>query len=80
MATQRAPAVDREVPVLLAGGGLVGLSTAMFRPSMASPPVAIQRLRRVSALPRAAHFHLRTLELFLLCRRRGRRAPPIARA
>ena len=35
-----------------------------FWRSRASAPPLIERLRGVSALPRAAHFHLRTLELF----------------
>ncbi len=53
-----------EIPVLIIGGGLVGLSTAMFLAQHGVASVAIERLRGVSALPRAAHFHLRTLELF----------------
>jgi 2-polyprenyl-6-methoxyphenol hydroxylase-like FAD-dependent oxidoreductase len=53
-----------QMPVLIVGGGLVGLSTAMFLAQHGIASVAIERLRGVSALPRAAHFHLRTLELF----------------
>ena len=53
-----------DIPVLIIGGGLVGLSTAMFLAQHDVASVAIERLRGVSALPRAAHFHLRTLELF----------------
>lgn len=53
-----------EIPVLIVGGGLVGLSAAMFLAQHGVASVAIERLRGVSALPRAAHFHLRTLELF----------------
>jgi 2-polyprenyl-6-methoxyphenol hydroxylase-like FAD-dependent oxidoreductase len=53
-----------DIPVLIVGGGLVGLSTAMFLAQHGVASVAIERLRGVSALPRAAHFHLRTLELF----------------
>jgi 2-polyprenyl-6-methoxyphenol hydroxylase-like FAD-dependent oxidoreductase len=52
------------VPVLIAGGGLVGLSTAMFLAQHGVPSLAVERLRGGSRLPRAAHFHLRTLELF----------------
>ena len=51
-------------PVLIAGGGLVGLSTAMFLAQHGVRSLAVERLRGGSALPRAAHFHLRTLELF----------------
>jgi 2-polyprenyl-6-methoxyphenol hydroxylase-like FAD-dependent oxidoreductase len=57
---------DREVPVLIAGGGLVGLSMAMFLAHHGVASVAVERLRGGSTLPRAAHFHLRTLELFRL--------------
>jgi 2-polyprenyl-6-methoxyphenol hydroxylase-like FAD-dependent oxidoreductase len=53
-----------EVPVVIAGGGLVGLSTAMFLAQHRVPSLAIERLREGSQLPRAAHFHVRTLELF----------------
>jgi putative polyketide hydroxylase len=51
---------------LIAGAGLVGLSTAMFLAQHGVASVAIERLRGGSPLPRAAHFHLRTLELFRL--------------
>ena len=53
-----------EVPVAIIGGGLVGLSTAMFLAQHGVPSLTIERLRGGSRLPRAAHFHLRTLELF----------------
>ena len=55
-----------DAPVLIAGGGLVGLSTAMFLAQHGIRSIAIERLRGGSGLPRAAHFHLRTLELFRL--------------
>ena len=57
-------AAGAEVPVLIAGGGLVGLSTAMFLAQHGIPSLAIERLRGGSPLPRAAHFHMRTLEMF----------------
>jgi 2-polyprenyl-6-methoxyphenol hydroxylase-like FAD-dependent oxidoreductase len=56
--------VDEEVPVLFAGGGLVGLSTAMFLAQYGIRSLAIERLRTGSQLPRAAFFHMRTLEMF----------------
>lgn len=59
--------MDDEVPVLIAGGGLVGLSTALFLAQHGAASLAIERLRNVSPLPRAAHFHMRTLELFRAC-------------
>ena len=55
---------EREVPVLIAGGGLVGLSTAMFLAQQGVASIALERLRGGSPVPRAAHFHMRTLELF----------------
>ena len=58
--------IGSEYPVLIAGGGLVGLSTAMFLAQHGIPSLAIEKLRGGSPLPRAAHFHLRTLELFRL--------------
>jgi 2-polyprenyl-6-methoxyphenol hydroxylase-like FAD-dependent oxidoreductase len=65
MATQ--PAIgtgDTEVPVLIVGGGMVGLATAMFLAQHGVRSLAIERLRVTSPLPRAGHFHLRTIELF----------------
>jgi 2-polyprenyl-6-methoxyphenol hydroxylase-like FAD-dependent oxidoreductase len=53
-----------DVPVAIIGGGLVGLSAAMFLAQHGVPSLTIERLRGGSPLPRAAHFHLRTLELF----------------
>src|SRR3954468_11422595 len=53
-----------EVPVLFAGGGLVGLSTAMFLAQHGVASLAIERLRGGSQLPRAAFFHMRTMEMF----------------
>jgi putative polyketide hydroxylase len=54
----------QEIPVVFAGGGLVGLSTAMFLAQHGIASLAIERLKRGSQLPRAAFFHMRTLELF----------------
>jgi len=58
---------SNDLPVLIVGGGLVGLSTAMFLARHGVPSLAIERLRNASPLPRAAHFHMRTLELFRAC-------------
>jgi 2-polyprenyl-6-methoxyphenol hydroxylase-like FAD-dependent oxidoreductase len=55
---------EREVPVLFAGGGLVGLSTAMFLAQHGIASLAVERLRGGSPVPRAAFFHMRTLEMF----------------
>src|ERR1044072_2412899 len=61
---RRMKSSDDHVPVLLAGGGLVGLSTAMFLAQHGIPSLAIERLAGGSQLPRAAFFHMRTIELF----------------
>jgi putative polyketide hydroxylase len=53
-----------EVPVVFSGGGLVGLSTAMFLAQHGIASIAIERLRGGSPVPRAAFFHMRTLEMF----------------
>jgi 2-polyprenyl-6-methoxyphenol hydroxylase-like FAD-dependent oxidoreductase len=53
-----------EAPVLIAGGGLVGLSAAAFLAHQGLRSVTIERLRASSPLPRAAFFHMRTLEMF----------------
>jgi 2-polyprenyl-6-methoxyphenol hydroxylase-like FAD-dependent oxidoreductase len=55
---------DAEVPALIAGGGLIGLSTAMFLAQHGIRSLAVERLKTGSLLPRAGHFHLRTIELF----------------
>ncbi len=53
-----------DAPVLIAGGGLVGLSAAMFLGQHGVPSLLVERLPAVSHFPRAAFFHMRTLELF----------------
>jgi 2-polyprenyl-6-methoxyphenol hydroxylase-like FAD-dependent oxidoreductase len=55
---------EDEAPVLIVGGGLVGLSAAMFLAQYGIRSITIERLKTTSPLPRAAHFHMRTLELF----------------
>jgi 2-polyprenyl-6-methoxyphenol hydroxylase-like FAD-dependent oxidoreductase len=53
-----------EAPVLIAGGGLVGLSAAAFLAKQGIRSLTIERLDASSPLPRAAFFHMRTLEMF----------------
>ena len=53
-----------DAPVIIAGGGLVGLSTAMFLAQRGIKSLAIERLKAPSTVPRAAFFHMRTFELF----------------
>ena len=56
--------VVEDVPVLFSGGGLVGLSTAMFLAQHGISSIAVERLRGGSPVPRAAFFHMRTMEMF----------------
>jgi 2-polyprenyl-6-methoxyphenol hydroxylase-like FAD-dependent oxidoreductase/glutathione S-transferase len=53
-----------EAPVLIAGGGLIGLSTAMFLAQHGIRSIAIEKLQGSSPLPRAAMFHQRTIEIY----------------
>lgn len=53
-----------EAPILIAGGGMIGLSSAMFLAQQGIASLAVERLKASSPLPRAAFFHMRTLEMF----------------
>ncbi|MGB6568371.1 MAG: FAD-dependent monooxygenase [Xanthobacteraceae bacterium] len=53
-----------EAPVLIAGGGLIGLTMAMFLAQHGIRSIAVERMASGSQLARAGHFHLRTIELF----------------
>ncbi len=53
-----------DAPVLIAGGGLVGLSAATFLAEQGIASICVERLKQSSPLPRAAFFHMRTLEMF----------------
>ena len=55
---------DVETPVLIAGGGLVGLSMAMFLANHGISSLVVERTTGTAKLPKAAFFSLRTLELF----------------
>lgn len=55
---------EPDADVLISGGGLVGLSAAMFLAHHGVAARVIERLGGTSPLPRAAFFHMRTLELF----------------
>src|ERR671937_622525 len=56
--------VDDRVPVLIVGGSMVGLSTAAFLAWHGVRSLAVERHGGTAIHPRAAHFHLRTLEVF----------------
>src|SRR5262249_49071734 len=55
-----------DTQVLIAGGGLVGLSAAAFLAGQGVRSMTVERMKQSSPLPRAAFFHQRTLELFRL--------------
>jgi len=52
-----------EVPVLVVGGSLVGLSTALFLAAHGVEPLVVERHSGTAIHPRAGHFNLRTLEI-----------------
>jgi len=56
-------AADTEVPVLVIGGSLVGLSTAMLLAQHGVAPLVVERHSGTAIHPRAGHFNLRTLEI-----------------
>jgi 2-polyprenyl-6-methoxyphenol hydroxylase-like FAD-dependent oxidoreductase len=58
-----APAPDEEIDVLIIGGSLVGLSTAMFLGIHGIRALAVERHASTAIHPRAGHFQLRTSEV-----------------
>ena len=56
--------VDQQVPVLVVGGSLVGLSTSLLLATAGVPHLLIERHRGTAVHPRAASFHQRTMEIF----------------
>src|SRR5579863_5729712 len=52
-----------EVPVLIVGGSLVGLTTAMLLGRHGVPALSVERHAGTAIHPRAGHFQLRTLEI-----------------
>jgi 2-polyprenyl-6-methoxyphenol hydroxylase-like FAD-dependent oxidoreductase len=55
---------DREVPVLIAGGSLVGLSTGLFLGWQGVESLVVERHPGTAIHPRAALFNQRTIELY----------------
>lgn len=51
-------------PVLIVGGGLVGLSAGLFLQRLGVPFILAEKNEGVSLLPRARGIHMRTMELF----------------
>jgi 2-polyprenyl-6-methoxyphenol hydroxylase-like FAD-dependent oxidoreductase len=53
-----------DVPVLIVGGSLVGLSTALFLGWHGVPSLVAERHAGTAIHPRAAHFNQRTIEIY----------------
>ena len=60
----RSNSMGNEAPVLIAGGGLTGLAMASFLAQQGIRSITVERLKESSPLPRAAFFHMRTIEMF----------------
>jgi 2-polyprenyl-6-methoxyphenol hydroxylase-like FAD-dependent oxidoreductase len=58
------PVCEQEVPVLVVGGSLVGLTTSVLLASHGVRHMLIERHRGTAIHPRAASFHQRTMEIF----------------
>jgi 2-polyprenyl-6-methoxyphenol hydroxylase-like FAD-dependent oxidoreductase len=58
------PVSEQEVPVLVVGGSLVGLTTSVLLASRGVRHMLIERHRGTAIHPRAASFHQRTMEIF----------------
>jgi 2-polyprenyl-6-methoxyphenol hydroxylase-like FAD-dependent oxidoreductase len=58
------PESEQEVPVLVVGGSLVGLTTSALLASHGVRHLLIERHRGTAIHPRAASFHQRTMEIF----------------
>src|SRR4029077_9048247 len=52
-----------EIPVLIVGGSLVGLTTAMLLGHHGVPSLSVERHAGTAIHPRAGHFQLRTMEM-----------------
>lgn len=57
-------AADLEVPVLIVGGSLVGLTTSLLLSSYGISNLVVERHTSTAIHPRAASFHQRTMEIF----------------
>src|SRR5580658_3731744 len=55
---------EDQVPVLVVGGSLVGLSTSVLLASYGIRHMLVERHRGTAIHPRAASFHQRTMEIF----------------
>jgi 2-polyprenyl-6-methoxyphenol hydroxylase-like FAD-dependent oxidoreductase len=63
MALRSHPGTDEQVSVLIVGGSLVGLSTALFLRLHGVDCLSVERHSGTAIHPRAGHFQLRTVEI-----------------
>jgi 2-polyprenyl-6-methoxyphenol hydroxylase-like FAD-dependent oxidoreductase len=56
--------VEEKTPVLVVGGGLVGLSMSLFLSWHDVPHVLVERHESTSVYPKARGLHIRTMEMF----------------
>src|SRR5690242_1213481 len=63
MALRSHPGTDERVSVLIVGGSLVGLSTALFLRLHGVDCLSVERHAGTAIHPRAGHFQLRTVEI-----------------
>src|SRR3954453_11044732 len=54
---------EEELPVLIIGGSLVGLATAMLLGDLGVPSLVVERHAGTAIHPRAGHFQLGTMEM-----------------
>src|SRR3954453_18511596 len=54
---------EEEIPILIVGGSLVGLTTAMLLGHHGVPSLSVERHAGTAIHPRAGHFQLRTMEV-----------------
>lgn len=62
-AAQQPPDAEHEIPVLIVGGSLVGLSAALFLRWHGIDSLTVERHSGTAIRARAGHFHLRTIEI-----------------
>jgi 2-polyprenyl-6-methoxyphenol hydroxylase-like FAD-dependent oxidoreductase len=58
------PMSEREMPVVIVGGSLVGLTLSALLAAQKIPHLLVERHRGTAIHPRAASFHQRTMEIF----------------
>src|SRR5262249_54079196 len=62
-ARRRGVVTQEDVPVLIVGGSLVGLTTAMLLGELGVPSLSVERHAGTAIHPRAGHFQLGTTEM-----------------